>query len=65
MTAQEGQVAITYYRRSVLRNLEMKATYIISYSYTNIGLGLSTNIGKFNMYVLADNLLNTVIYQNQ
>jgi hypothetical protein len=28
-----------------------------SYSYTNIGLGLSTNIGKFNMYVLADNLL--------
>jgi hypothetical protein len=36
----------------------MKATYTVdSYSYTNIGLGLSTNIGKFNMYVLADNLL--------
>jgi hypothetical protein len=35
----------------------MKATYTVdSYSYTNIGLGLSTNIGKFNMYVL-DNLL--------
>jgi hypothetical protein len=47
-----------YYRRNVLSNLQMKATYTIdSYSYTNIGLGLSTNLGKFHMYVIADNLL--------
>ncbi|MFT7336307.1 MAG: hypothetical protein ACI9M1_002261 [Porticoccaceae bacterium] len=60
MTAPRGPiVALTgYYRRSVLRNLEMKATYTLdSYSYTNIGLGLSTNVGKFNLYALADNLL--------
>jgi hypothetical protein len=47
-----------YYRRNVFSNLQLKATYTVdSYSYTNIGLGLSTNLGKFNMYVLADNLL--------
>lgn len=47
-----------YYRRKILRNFQMKATYTLdSYSYTNIGLGLSTTLGKFNMYVMADNLL--------
>lgn len=36
----------------------MKATYTLdSYSYKNIGLGLSTQLGKLNLYVLADNLL--------
>jgi hypothetical protein len=52
-------IALTgYYRRNVFSNLQMKATYTVdSYSYTNIGLGLSTNLGKFNMYVMADNLL--------
>ena len=36
----------------------MKATYTLdTFSYTNIGLGLSGNIGKFNVYLLADNLL--------
>ncbi|MGO4818111.1 DUF5723 family protein [Flavobacterium sp. W22_SRS_FP1] len=60
MTAPRAPImALTgYYRRNVLSNLQMKATYTIdSYSYTNIGLGLSTNLGKFNMYVMADNLL--------
>jgi hypothetical protein len=52
-------VALTgYYRRNVLQNLQMKATYTVdTFSYTNIGLGLSGNLGKFNMYFLADNLL--------
>ncbi len=60
MTAPRAPImALTgYYRRNVLSNLQMKATYTIDcYSYTNIGLGLSTNLGKFNMYVMADNLL--------
>jgi len=51
--------AITgYYRRQLFDSLEMKATYTIdSYSAKNIGLGLSTTIGKVNFYLLADNLL--------
>ncbi|MFV5697669.1 DUF5723 family protein [Flavobacterium sp. ZT3R17] len=48
----------TYYRRRILNSLQMKATYTLdSYSYKNIGLGLSGQFGKFNLYVLADNLL--------
>ena len=48
----------TYYRRKFFDSLEMKATYTIdSYSSKNIGLGLSTTIGKVNFYVLADNIL--------
>jgi hypothetical protein len=36
----------------------MKATYTIdSYSFKNIGLGLSSNFGPVNFYILADNLL--------
>jgi hypothetical protein len=47
-----------YYRRNVLDNLQVKATYTLdSYSYKNIGLGLSAQLGKVNLYVLADNLL--------
>lgn len=47
-----------YYRRKFSDSLEMKATYTIdSFSYKNIGLGLSTTIGKVNFYFLADNLL--------
>ena len=48
----------TYYRRQIFDSLEMKATYTIdSFSAKNIGLGVSTTIGKVNFYVLADNLL--------
>jgi hypothetical protein len=60
MTAPRAPImALTgYYRRNVLSNLQLKATYTLdSYSYTNIGLGLSTNLRKFNLYVMADNLL--------
>lgn len=47
-----------YYRRQIFDSLEMKATYTIdSYSFENIGLGLSATIGKVNFYILADNLL--------
>jgi hypothetical protein len=37
----------------------MKATYTLdSFSYTNLGLGMSTKVGPVNFYVLADNLLS-------
>lgn len=48
----------TYFRRKFLKGLEAKATYTLdSFSYKNIGLGVSTTIGKVNLYFLADNLL--------
>jgi hypothetical protein len=52
-------IALTgYFRRNVLDNLQMKATYTVdSYSYKNIGLGISSTFGKFNIYAMADNLL--------
>ncbi len=47
-----------YYKRQIFDSLEMKATYTVdSFSAKNIGLGVSTTIGKVNFYVLADNLL--------
>jgi hypothetical protein len=53
------QLALTtYYYRRLLRGLSAKATYTVdSYSFSNIGLGISTNLGGFNMYLLTDNLL--------
>lgn len=57
------QIALTgFYYRKLLDQLRVKATYTIdSYSFTNVGLGLSAHFGGFNFYVLADNLLE---YQN-
>lgn len=48
-----------YYRRNLFRNhLNLKATYTIdSFSYTNLGFGLAGSIGAFNIYLMADNLL--------
>jgi hypothetical protein len=48
----------TYYRRKITNGLQLKATYTLdTFSYTNIGLGLSSKLGPVNFYVLADNLL--------
>lgn len=48
----------TYYRRKVFKSLDLKATYTLDpYSFKNIGLGLSSNFGPINFYILADNLL--------
>ena len=48
----------TYYRRQIFDSLAIKTTYTIdAYSARNIGLGLSSAVGKFNFYLLADNLL--------
>ncbi|CAN1566521.1 Domain of unknown function DUF5723 [Flavobacteriaceae bacterium] len=58
-TPRAPMLALTaYYRRRLLQGLQMKATYTIdSYSFTNVGLGLTTKIGVFNFYAMADNLL--------
>jgi hypothetical protein len=60
MTAPRAPIiALTgYVRHRLLKSLDLKATYTLdSYSYKNIGLGMALNASKFNMYVLADNLL--------
>ena len=57
------QVAGTlFYFRRFTNFLAAKTTYTVdSYSATNIGLGVVVDIGMFNFYVAADNLLD---YQN-
>ncbi|MCQ0111070.1 hypothetical protein JGC31_05760 [Zhouia sp. CL16] len=57
------QTALTaYYQRRLTDFLDVKATYTIDkFSYTNLGIGISSRIGKFNFYILADNLLE---YEN-
>ncbi len=58
-TPRSPLMALTgYYRRNLFANWHIKATYTVdSFSYTNFGLGLSANLGAFNMYLMADNLL--------
>ena len=46
-----------YYRR-LTKSISAKATYTVdSYSFYNLGLGMSANVGKFNFYLAADNLI--------
>ncbi len=58
-TPRTPLMALTaFYRRQIFDSLEIKATYTVdSFSAKNIGLGLSTTLGKVNFYLLADNLL--------
>ena len=58
-TPRTPLMALTaYYKRQIFDSLEMKATYTIdSFTFKNIGLGLSTTLAKVNFYILADNLL--------
>ncbi|WP_396603120.1 DUF5723 family protein [Algibacter sp. R77976] len=57
------QLALTaYYYRRFFKGLRAKVSYTLdSYTFNNIGLGLSTHIGGANFYILADNFLQ---YQN-
>lgn len=49
--------SLFYYRR-IYDLISIKATYTVdSYSFSNVGLGLVADIGKFNFYVAADNIL--------
>lgn len=46
-----------FYKRSIFEKLDFKATYTFdTFSNTNLGLGLSGTIGKFNIYALVDNV---------
>ena len=53
------QLALTaYYYRRLFKGLRAKATYTVdSYSFNNLGLGLSAHLGGLNLYVMADNFL--------
>jgi hypothetical protein len=54
------QVASTlFFEKSVNERLHAKLTYTMdSYSFTNIGVGMSAQFGRFHMYGLLDNVLN-------
>jgi hypothetical protein len=53
------QMALTaYYYRRLFNALRLKATYTVdSYTFNNLGLGMSAHIGGANFYVMVDNLL--------
>lgn len=53
------QLALTaFYYKRLFDQLRLKATYTVdSYSFTNIGLGMSAHLGPVNFYVMADNLI--------
>ncbi|MGZ0015043.1 DUF5723 family protein [Yeosuana sp. AK3] len=55
---KQPQMALTaYYFRKVFNGLQTKVTYTIdSFSYNNVGLGLSANFGMVNFYIMADNI---------
>lgn len=55
----EPFVALTaFYQRNIFDKLDVKATYTVdSYSSKNIGLGVAGTLGKLNMYLLVNNLL--------
>lgn len=59
----QPQLALTaYYYRRIFKGLQAKATYTVdSYTFHNIGLGVSANLGPVNFYLMADNFLE---YQN-
>ncbi len=51
--------ATLFYRRRLFSFLSAKATYTVdSYSYSNVGLGAVADLGKFNFYIAADNVLS-------
>ncbi|MDC8001011.1 DUF5723 family protein [Aequorivita todarodis] len=48
-----------FYHRRLTEYLSAKATYTVdSYSFSNIGLGASVDMGKINFYIVTDNLIN-------
>jgi len=56
---KQSQLALTaYYYRRLFKGLRLKATYTVdSYSYTNIGLGLSAHLWGAQFYIMGDNVL--------
>ena len=58
-TPRLPMMALTaFYRKQLFKGLQAKATYTIdSFSSTNVGLGVSSQIGPVNLYLMSDNLL--------
>ncbi|NNM23083.1 MAG: hypothetical protein HKO54_06000 [Flavobacteriaceae bacterium] len=54
------QMAATlFYYHKLYKFLAAKATYTVDpYSYTNFGLGVAADIGKFNVYLAGDNIFH-------
>jgi len=63
---KQPQLATTlFYYKRINKHLQTKLTYTVdSYSASNIGIGLSTRIGHFNLYGSFNNLLSTNIYNS-
>ncbi len=54
-----SQLALTaFYEKAITNKIHTKVTYTIDdFSFSNIGVGFSLNLGSFNFYGLVDNLL--------
>jgi hypothetical protein len=54
-----SQLALTgFYEKAITNKIHTKVTYTVDdFSYSNIGAGLSVQLGSFNFYGLVDNLL--------
>ena len=51
--------ATLFFERWFSKNFQAKITYTADpYSFKNLGMGIATQLGPVNLYVLADNLLN-------
>ena len=58
-TVHSYLAATLFFERRFSKHLQTKITYTIDpYSFSNLGLGLSTQLGAFNAYLVVDNLLN-------
>lgn len=50
-----------FYEKRINKHLQTKLTYTIDpFSVYNVGLGISTRYGPFNLFLAADNLVNLV-----
>jgi len=56
---RQPQVALTaYYYRQLFKQLRFKAAYTVdTFSFRNVGAGVSLHLGSVNVYAMADNLL--------
>ena len=65
---EENQLLPTFslsYYTQVGRMLGLSASYnIMNSSYTNIGLGVSLNLGSIQIYTTSDNILAMTNYKN-
>lgn len=63
---KQPQVATTlFYYRRINKYLRTKVTYTVdSYSASNIGLGLTSHLGHFNLYGSFNNLFSTDFYNS-